>query len=150
MTTLYHLSDSDSDSDLDVDKLPASRARLLFNRLWCAHLSPTHVTVELGKCPHTTSKTNSPTVLGRPHLPPIWPLEQTRWVRGWVAHRSLRKVEVLVVTAESLGLFGQPEGAHRPRGGWPCPKRGNFSRTRLRLSHSGFQMKRLFKSRKPS
>lgn len=76
-----------------------------------------------------------------PHLPPIRPLEQTRWVRGRVAHSSLRIVEVLVVTAESVRRFGQAEGAHRPGRGWHGPERGNFSGTRVRLSHLAFQMK---------
>lgn len=86
-------------------------------------------------------KINSPTTLSCHHLPPIWPLEQTRWVRGRVAHSSLRIAEVLVVTAVSWGRFGQTEGAYRPGRRWPSPKRGEFCRTRVRLSHLGLQMK---------
>lgn len=72
-----------------------------------------------------------------PYLPPFWPLKQTRWVRGRVAHSSLRIAEVLVVAAESVGWFGQAEGAHRPGRGWHSPNSG----TRLRVSHLGFQMR---------
>lgn len=80
-----------------------------------------------------------------PHLPPIRPLEQTRWVRGRVAHSSLGIAEVLVVTAESVGWFGQAEGTQRPGRRWHSPSRGNFGGTRLRLSHLDFQMKGVFK-----
>lgn len=91
---------------------------------------------------HVLSHTRQiPSLSSCPHLPPIWPLEETRWVRGWVAHGSLGIGEVLVVTAESRRRFGQPEGAHRPGWGRPNPERGDFSRTPLRLSHLGFQMK---------
>lgn len=83
------------------------------------------------------------------YLPPFWPLEQTWWVRGRVAHSSLRIVEVLVVTAKPLRRFSQPEGAHRPGRGWLSPSRGNFTATRLWLSHLGFQMKGLFKRQEP-
>jgi len=78
-----------------------------------------------------------------PHLPPIWPLEQTRWVGGRVTHSSLRVAEVLVVAAESVGWFGQAEGAQRPGTGWRSPKKRNFSGARLSVSHLGFQMKGL-------
>lgn len=84
-----------------------------------------------------------------PNLPPIRPLEQTRWVRGWVAHCSLRIAEVLVVTAESVGRFSKAEGAQRPGRGWHSLNRGYFGGTRLRLSHLGFQMKGLFKRQEP-
>lgn len=80
-----------------------------------------------------------------PHLPPIWPLEQTWWVRGRVAHGSLGISKVLVVTAVSLGWFCQAEGTQRPGRRRLSPCRGDFSRMRMRLSHLGFQMKGLFK-----
>lgn len=88
-----------------------------------------------------THKINSATTLSCPHLPPIWPLEQTRWVRGRVAHSSLGIAEVLVVTAVSWGRFCQTEGAYRPGRRRPSPKRGEFCWARVRLSHLGFQMK---------
>lgn len=84
-----------------------------------------------------------------PHLPPIWPLEQTWWVRGWVAYGSLRIIEVLIVRAESLGWFCQAKGTQRPGRRRLSPKRGNFSGTRMRLSHLGFEMKGLLKRQEP-
>lgn len=134
----HHMKNTTTLNHLDGDALPAFPTRLLL-----AHLSLTHVTSSL------THKTNSFTILCCPHLPPIWPLEQTRWVRGWVAHSSLRIGEVLVVTAVSLRRFSQAEGAHRPGWGRPSPERGNFSGPRLRLSHRGFQMKGLLKRQEP-
>lgn len=86
---------------------------------------------------------------GTPHLPPIRPLEQTRWVWGWVAHCSLRIAEVLVVTAESVRWFSQADGAYCPGRRWHSPNRWNFSGTHLRLTHLGFQMKGLFKRQEP-
>lgn len=74
------------------------------------------------------------------HLPPIWPLEQTRWVRRRVTHSSLRVAEVLVVVAEPRRWFGQVEGAHRPRRRWPSPKRGSFTAAHLQLTHLSFQV----------
>lgn len=84
-----------------------------------------------------------------PHLPPIWSLEQTWWVRGRIAHSSLRIVEVLVVATKSVRWFSHPEGTHRPGWGWLSPSRGSLRRTCLWLSHLDFQMKGVFKRQKP-
>lgn len=114
--------------------------------LMCTSVTDTHY------CPARhplTHRTNSLTIFCcPPHLPPIGPLEQTRWIRGRIARRSLRIAKVLVVTAESWGRFRQTEGTHGPLR-WPSPKMGNFSGTRLRLSHRGFQMKGLFNRLEP-
>ncbi len=135
-TTLHHL---------DTDTLPLpSISWTVFN----VHICHWETSLSCQTSSHTQDKL-SDFPLRPPHLPPIRPLEQTRWVRGRVAHSSLRIAEVLVVTAESVGRFGQAEGAHRPGRGWHCPKGSNFSGTRLTMSHLGFQMKGLFKRQGP-
>lgn len=120
--------------------------------LWSFHLSETKLHWLLPNftsvtatchCP-VTHKTNLLTMLSRPHLPPIWPLEETWWVRGWVAHHSFGKTKMVVVATESLRRFGQAESVHRPRRGWPSPRRSNSSGACLRLSHLGVLMRRLF------
>lgn len=75
------------------------------------------------------------------HLPPIGPLEQAWWVRGWVVHGPLRVVEVVVGAADFGGRVTQEKGAHRPGGRRNSPSGENFSRMPLRLSHLGFQMR---------
>lgn len=76
-----------------------------------------------------------------PHLPPIGPLEQTRWVRGRVAYGPFGITKVLIVRAEPLGWFCQAKCAQRPGRRRLSPNGGNFSRTRMTLSHGGFQMR---------
>lgn len=78
-----------------------------------------------------------------PNLPPIWPLEQARGVRGRVVHGSLGVAEVVVGAAESVGRLTQEKGAHRPRRSRNGPGWEDFGGTPLRLSHLRFKMKTL-------
>lgn len=56
-----------------------------------------------------------------------------------MARGPLGVVEVLVVAAESVGRFGQAEGAKRPGGRWRGPKGHELGGTRLSVSHPGLQ-----------
>lgn len=135
-TTLHHFV---------TDTLPLSSISWTgFN----VHICHWHTLLSCQTSSHTQDKLSDYLLLPPPHLPPIGPLEQTRWIRGRIARRSLRIAKVLVVTAESWGRFRQTEGTHGPLR-WPSPKMGNFSGTRLRLSHRGFQMKGLFNRLEP-
>lgn len=72
------------------------------------------------------------------NLPPIWPLEQARGVRGRVVDGSLGVAEVVVGAAESVGRLTQEKGAHRPGGGGNGPGWEDVGGTPLRLSHLRF------------
>lgn len=72
------------------------------------------------------------------NLPPIWPLEQARGVRGRVVDGSLGVAEVVVGAAESVGRLTQEKGAHRPGGGRNGPGWEDVGGTPLRLSHVRF------------
>lgn len=88
-----------------------------------------------------TAPSPSPHTHTHTHLPPIGPLEQAWWVRGWVVYGSLRVAEVVVGAPESGGRVTQEIGTHRPMRRRNCASGENFSGTPLRLSHLGFQMR---------
>lgn len=72
-----------------------------------------------------------------PHnLPPIWPLEQARGVRGRVVHGSLGVAEVVVGAAEPVGRLTQEK--HRPGRSGNGPGWEDVGGTPLRLSHLRF------------